>query len=79
MANMVTRIFNAVADQVVRWICANVFCASIVARSMRVRYWRGSSALGWPCSQLVLCQWWGSNSSMRLLSCVGSLVSTSLR
>ena len=45
MANMVARVFNAVADQVVRWLCAIVFAASIGARSMLTHIKRAGLAL----------------------------------
>ena len=45
MANMMARIFNAVADQVVRWLCAIVFCASISMRAMLTHIKRAGLAL----------------------------------
>ena len=45
MANMVARIFNAVADQLVRWLCAIIFCASISMRAMLTHIKRAGLAL----------------------------------
>ena len=44
MVNMMTMKCNAVADRVVRWVCAIVFCASIVARSILAPIRRAGAA-----------------------------------